>query len=499
MPPTPNPSFWRDFLTGNGPAVQSGAPLALLHTEWARQWAAEMRGDLADELSRDHFSRQVSLAEQGRLDLIVTGQQPGFLGGPLYTLYKISTAVALAELRTAAGRPAVAVFWSGDDDDDLSEALQPVGWDPVDRRLIRSEGWPRRRQQGSIRQMVGTLQARHWSRQAAMLLTRLADSSDQGSLSISFAEIWNCSLRQDWNWTRLNRKALLWAFKGKPLWVISGRDPHLHAAGREYYLKFLARKDAWAPLVRARGEELTRLGWHAQITESSLRRPLFLARDGRRIPLPKEKSDTGGQGLIPGVMLRSLLQDGLLRPAAVVAGPAEVAYLEQLRPLYEDLGLERAPIFPRLFAWVLPPDFDQKELTKFSGRGKVDLEHLKNLGQSASTLAAAEVRRILIQELGVAPGRAEELAQKRGKRWLRSLLPMLTREQGQTRLENLAAWPEWVAPLGGRQERVLSWVGACALWGQPLVDTVLVAARKHLELGVQDGDWREFLITVEEA
>ncbi|MDX2475548.1 MAG: bacillithiol biosynthesis BshC, partial [Candidatus Krumholzibacteria bacterium] len=61
--------------------------------------------------------------------VVVTGQQPGFLGGPLLTLFKIATAIAAARQRTAAGRPTVAVFWSGDDDDDLAEALAPVGWD----------------------------------------------------------------------------------------------------------------------------------------------------------------------------------------------------------------------------------------------------------------------------------------------------------------------------------------------------------------------------------
>ncbi len=61
--------------------------------------------------------------------MVVTGQQPGFLGGPLYTLHKIATAIALARRRTPAGRPTVPVFWSGDDDDDLAEALAPVAWD----------------------------------------------------------------------------------------------------------------------------------------------------------------------------------------------------------------------------------------------------------------------------------------------------------------------------------------------------------------------------------
>jgi len=58
-------------------------------------------------------------------DVVVTGQQPGYLGGPLLTLFKIATAIELAARRSAAGQPTVPVFWSGDDDDDLAEALAP--------------------------------------------------------------------------------------------------------------------------------------------------------------------------------------------------------------------------------------------------------------------------------------------------------------------------------------------------------------------------------------
>ena len=43
--------------------------------------------------------------------------------------------------------------------------------------------------------------------------------------------------------------------------------------------------------------------------------------------------------LRPGVVARSLVQDWLFRPAGVVAGPGEVAYLKQLRPVYEAFAL----------------------------------------------------------------------------------------------------------------------------------------------------------------
>ena len=53
---------------------------------------------------------------------VVTGQQPGFLGGPLYVLYKALSAIALARWTEAnCGAPCVPVFWVAGEDHDIDE------------------------------------------------------------------------------------------------------------------------------------------------------------------------------------------------------------------------------------------------------------------------------------------------------------------------------------------------------------------------------------------
>ncbi|HKE01732.1 MAG TPA: bacillithiol biosynthesis BshC [Planctomycetota bacterium] len=53
---------------------------------------------------------------------VVTGQQPGFLGGPLLSFLKAAHAVTFAQaLERASGVPAVALFWNHSDDHDLDE------------------------------------------------------------------------------------------------------------------------------------------------------------------------------------------------------------------------------------------------------------------------------------------------------------------------------------------------------------------------------------------
>src|ERR1700722_17038844 len=52
---------------------------------------------------------------------VVTGQQVGLFGGPMFAIYKALTAVKLAEEATAAGVDAVPIFWLATSDHDLAE------------------------------------------------------------------------------------------------------------------------------------------------------------------------------------------------------------------------------------------------------------------------------------------------------------------------------------------------------------------------------------------
>ena len=65
----------------------------------------------------------LELLEAGAARRVITGQQPGFLGGPLYTAYKAATAAgAASHLESVTGIRHVPVFWVASEDHDLDEA-----------------------------------------------------------------------------------------------------------------------------------------------------------------------------------------------------------------------------------------------------------------------------------------------------------------------------------------------------------------------------------------
>ncbi|MDR0787030.1 MAG: bacillithiol biosynthesis BshC, partial [Gemmatimonadota bacterium] len=72
----------------------------------------------------DRFVREGGVA-------VTTGQQTGFLTGPLYTIYKAVSAAVLAEhLEKQLGRVVLPIFWSASEDHDWAEVDHTFLLDP---------------------------------------------------------------------------------------------------------------------------------------------------------------------------------------------------------------------------------------------------------------------------------------------------------------------------------------------------------------------------------
>src|SRR5205807_845162 len=115
--------LFTDFLDYS-PAVQQFYPRSPSFPEWMHEEASRINYDpsrrkrVADILERQNRSWNASaqtLASVERLRhgaaAVVTGQQVGLFGGPMFAIYKALTAVKLAGEAKAAGIDAVPVFW----------------------------------------------------------------------------------------------------------------------------------------------------------------------------------------------------------------------------------------------------------------------------------------------------------------------------------------------------------------------------------------------------
>src|ERR1700733_8670502 len=99
-----------------------------LHAEAsALEYEASRRERVSTILERQNASWNASPETFANLErfrrgaaAIVTGQQVGLFGGPMFSIYKALTAVKLAEEATVAGVGAVPVFWLATYDHDLA-------------------------------------------------------------------------------------------------------------------------------------------------------------------------------------------------------------------------------------------------------------------------------------------------------------------------------------------------------------------------------------------
>lgn len=290
--------------------------------------------------------------------VVVTGQQPGFLGGPLLTLFKALTAVAAARKYEAnTGRPCVPVFWVAGDDHDLDEIRSAhfpgsAGEDAtftypaaMDRRPVADYPMDER----SLL-LLDAFRSRFADRRFGELAIEIADLYRGRHLAAGFAAVLNRLLQGTGlliiDPVRLRAMA-------RPLWrrVIESPEEVLESIAR-------GRVD-----VQSRGIDPVVSG----------RLPLFLVVDGKRHHLePHEDGfrvsgggptfrraellrtvDENPLALSAGALLRPLVQQFTLPCVLTVGGPAEVGYFAQLPPLASMLEIAPPRIALRMGATLI--------------------------------------------------------------------------------------------------------------------------------------------------
>src|SRR5512143_253761 len=149
-----------DYLAGRERAAaflgSEGFDLAASDRAADRALALERpRAAVAEALVRQQRARSAERAAEqaGRLaeagtTAIVTGQQAGLFGGPLYVLLKaVATLEVARQLEERRGRPVVPVFWVASDDHDFAEVRSDTVLDATGAiRILRYD--PRREPAG---------------------------------------------------------------------------------------------------------------------------------------------------------------------------------------------------------------------------------------------------------------------------------------------------------------------------------------------------------------
>jgi bacillithiol biosynthesis cysteine-adding enzyme BshC len=361
-----------DYLEHTPPAQQFFPRSPRFH-EWARDesaridYPADRREQLARILERQNNGfgassktlENISAFRSGAL-AIVTGQQVGLFGGPAFSVYKALSAIRLANEGQRLGVNCVPIFWLATEDHDLHEVNQ-VRIPAADATFETLATTAR----GADDAPVGTIRFGPEISELALRVENLLGGESE------ITKLLTECYRPGETFGTAFAKLFARIFASFGVIILDGSDPELDQIAAPLYREMVERSPELNHALLQRDEQLHAAGYHRQVRITSSSTPLFVIRNGARVPVhaaagkfvigDKEISQaellrlasSSPESFSPNVLLRPVVQDYLLPTLAYVGGSAEIAYFAQVGALYDSLLGRVTPTVPRFSATLV--------------------------------------------------------------------------------------------------------------------------------------------------
>ncbi len=441
--------------------------------------------DLVRELTESNLSwgndvtSELAQWASGGTVALIAGQQVGFGGGPIYTLAKLASLMALGRRLKERGLRSTLFFWMATEDHDFDEVsrLDLPGRNEVIHLEAPSGAQDRR--------VVGSRKVPDPLREG--LATRLG-LPPEGWLEpgITFRD----------SFARLIASVTA----EHPVILVDALLPSLRRTGRDLLARVGSDLDQAERLVESRSRELSDAGYSPQVTpaddghysllftldENGVRHPV---RSGDEV---RSLIDTRPERISTGALIRPLLQDFVFRPAMFVGGPAEVSYYAQLGSLYRWLEVDQPHVALRGHLLMSPERF----LASALGRGlqpaeifdpveevilRRETDGVEQVNrrvrrmQEDFGLSLGELREMVV-EADASLGRSIDRTARRvgyhfeklGERGRRALA-----RRDQERFRAFTRLHQTLMPEGVVQDRVISWIGYWAIRGAELMNLMV--------------------------
>ena len=369
-------------LLAYSPSVRPFYPHSPYFNEWVKAEVSTLQYDpsrrervsaILEQQNKSWDASPQTLANINRLRggaaAIVTGQQVGLFGGPMFAIYKALTAVKLAEQAAAAGIEAVPVFWLATYDHDLAEVnhVSMPGPDGLLRTLTTSSHGVAGAPVSEVRLGEDILPL---IEEAAGLLGDseasqfLRESYRPGeTLGSAFARFY-ARLFSQWG-----------------VILLDASDAELHRIAAPIYRAAVERASEIDDALLLRGRALESADYHQQVKVTASSVLLFTLQNGARSPIQRrtngsatefviasetaveklssaellDRIDKAPENFSPNVLLRPVVQDYLLPTLAYTGGAAESAYFAQVGAVYEIILGRVTPLVPRFSATLIEP------------------------------------------------------------------------------------------------------------------------------------------------
>jgi bacillithiol synthase len=363
--------------------------------------ARQLEGRNAPAAAREAAAR---LAEPESV-AIVTGQQAGLFGGPLFTFYKALTAAKLAEkVSHDYGITAVAVFWVESEDHDWNEVSSvAVLDDELKRRILTLPPPP---------------QAGHAPVGSVLLTDEISATIDQLRAILPTTDFTGeilGQLRQAYRpGVTMSEAFARWMDRlvgDLGVVVFECFDQATKPMVSDIFARELSQPGRTWALANEAGRQLVAGGYHAQVEAGSHPVAALFRLDGTRTAIeatdaPRLQQDalSRPETFSPNVLLRPIVEDALFPTACYVSGPNELAYLAQLRNVYKHFGVPMPLVFPRASVTIV-----DSATARFLSKHELPFESLQARDESAlNRLLAASLPDAVDRALGEADKTLEE-------------------------------------------------------------------------------------------
>lgn len=296
---------------------------------------------------------------------IITGQQLGILGGPLYTIYKTITAIKLCEQLNGKFLEYnfVPVFWLEGEDHDFEE-VRSVGLLDQNNKFVSityDDGIPLEEPRGRVADIKFQNEAIN------NFIATFKSSLRETEFTPELMELITASL-QNGTFLSSNKIILRRLFDKYGLIFFDPTDSTIKKYLKPIFLQELNtfRSNSGRLILNS---AILEEQYHAQVKIKPVN--LFMLRDGGRFSIEPLENDefrlkrkkvrftkeelinlieTQPELFSPNVLLRPIVQDFLFPTGFYVAGPGEIAYFAQLNLLYDIFSIHQPIIYPRVSA-----------------------------------------------------------------------------------------------------------------------------------------------------
>lgn len=285
---------------------------------------------------------------------IVTGQQAGLFGGPLFSLFKALTTLKLAErVQLEYGVPAVAIFWVEAEDHDWNEVAACSVLDhEFQRRTIQLPPPP-----SAGHTPIGLVRLGDEVNTAIEQLTAaLPPTEFTGPLLEDLRDTYRPGHGMADAFARLVERLL----GDRGLVVFDCSDAAAKPLAGDIFARELQHPGRTWQLAGSAGDRLAARGYHAQVPGAEPGGAALFRMDGTRTAILANEAATlrdevriHPERFSPNVLLRPIVEDALFPTVCYVSGPNELAYLGQLRDVYEHFAVPMPLVYPRLSVTIL--------------------------------------------------------------------------------------------------------------------------------------------------